>query len=110
MKFLNRMSELCLLPTPNWFTARPIDILANSTNNNDNDGIVALSVINSIYLTDFTFKIYYGCIKEAHSKRISCLAFKKVLNKGFKFFFCQLLLMPLFWFLVLKTLMLKFGM
>jgi hypothetical protein len=71
------MSELYLLPTPNWFTSRPLDIYFNNNNNDDkNNGVLALSVIGSIYLLDYKFKKYYNCIKSAHVKRINSLAFK----------------------------------
>jgi len=65
------MSELLFIPTPNWFISRPLDI----SSSNDDDGLLALSVIGSIYFFDFKFKKYYCCIKNAHLKRINSIAF-----------------------------------
>jgi hypothetical protein len=62
------MSELVLMPTPNWFTSRPIDICQR-------DGTVAFSAICSILLTNNITETYDSTIKEAHSKRIISLAF-----------------------------------
>lgn len=62
------MSELYLPPTPNWFIAKSLDIHNN---------YVALSVMGSIYFIDSSFKTYYGCIKNAHSKRINSLVFNR---------------------------------
>ena len=67
-------SELLFIPTPNWFISRPLDVSSN------NDGLLALSVIGSIYFLDFKFKKYYFCIKNAHLKRINSIAFKNSSN------------------------------
>ena len=56
------------MPTPNWFTARPIDICSL-------DGSVAITAINSIIFTEHLFQSYDGFIKDAHTKRINCVAF-----------------------------------
>ncbi len=69
------MSELYFVPTPNWFISRPLDI----SSSND-DGLLALSVIGSIYFFDFKFKKYYFCIKNAHLKRINSIAFNTSSN------------------------------
>ena len=63
------MSEMLLLPTPNWFISRPIDVL-------ERDHTVALSVINSIVVTtDQLFNKLAFSIKDAHCKRINAVAF-----------------------------------
>ena len=62
------MSEMLLLPTPNWFISRPIDIL-------ERDLTVALSVINSVVVTADLFNSLAFSIKDAHSKRINGVAF-----------------------------------
>lgn len=77
------MSELYFLPTPNWFISRPLDIYNDETNvDNPQNGIVALSVIGSIYFIDYKFKSFYNCIKLAHLKRINALSFKKSKLEG----------------------------
>ncbi len=62
------MSELIFMPTPNWFTSKPIDICQN-------DGSIAITAINSIIFTKNLFQKYDGFIKDAHTKRINCVAF-----------------------------------
>ena len=83
------MSELYFVPTPNWFISRPLDIYLNSHNECDGNIMVALSVIGSIYFVDHKFKAYYGCVKNAHFKRINSVAFKqtKFESKLFLFIF-----------------------
>jgi hypothetical protein len=62
------MSELVLIPTPNWFTSRPIDICKL-------DGSLAFCTINSITLTKNLLNEYDSTIREAHSKRLHAIAF-----------------------------------
>jgi hypothetical protein len=62
------MSELVLMPTPNWFTSRPIDISTL-------DGTAAFSAINSVLITNVSFDNYKYTIREAHTKRIHSLSF-----------------------------------
>ena len=69
------MSELVLMPTPNWFTSRPIAICQET-------GTIAFSAICSILLTDNLLDTYNSTIREAHAKRILCLAFYKGLPRS----------------------------
>jgi hypothetical protein len=62
------MSELVLMPTPNWFTSRPIDICKH-------DGSMAFCTINSIILTKNLLNEYDSTIRDAHSKRLHAVAF-----------------------------------
>jgi hypothetical protein len=62
------MSELFSIPTPNWFTSKPIDI-------DQIDGTIAFSAICSIVLTNNLIESYNSTIREAHTKRILCLSF-----------------------------------
>lgn len=62
------MSELVLMPTPNWFTSKPIDICQR-------DGTIAFSAICSILLTNNLTETYNSTIKDAHAKRILGLSF-----------------------------------
>lgn len=64
------MSEMIFIPTPNWFTSRPVDILPI-------DGTLAVSALSSILLTNNLLESYSGTIKDAHTKRILCLSFYK---------------------------------
>jgi WD40 repeat protein len=61
------MSELVLMPTPNWFISKPLDISF--------DGTIAFSAINSVLITNVSFDKYKYTIKDAHSKRIHSLSF-----------------------------------
>ena len=62
------MSEIILMPTPNWFISRPTDI-------SQKNGTIAFSVICSILFTDSTVETHHASIKDAHSKRILGLAY-----------------------------------
>lgn len=64
----SEMSELVLIPTPNWFTSKPIDICQT-------DGTIAFSAICSILLTKNLTETYNSTIKDAHAKRILSLSF-----------------------------------
>ncbi len=64
------MSELILMPTPNWLTSSPSDIYRF-------DGSIAFAAINSILLTNNLFESYNSTIKEAHCKRIIALKFSQ---------------------------------
>jgi WD40 repeat protein len=67
------MNQLVLLPTPNWFTSRPVDIDVNT-------GTVALSVMGSIYLTTNLFQKFHISLKDVHAKRINSVAFNNKTN------------------------------
>ena len=62
------MTELLLMPTPNWFTSKPIDICKKT-------GSIAFSAICSILITDNLNETYTQSLKDAHSKRILGLSF-----------------------------------
>ena len=68
-------SELYFVPTPNWFISRPLDI--STSPSNDSNGLLALSVIGSIYFLDYKFRQYHFCINNAHLKRINSVVFSK---------------------------------
>jgi len=62
------MSELIFMPTPNWFTSKPIDVC-------ETDNSIAITAINSILFTSNLFQTFDGYIKDAHTKRINCVSF-----------------------------------
>ena len=67
------MSEIILMPTPNWFISRPVDV-------SKTDGTLAFSVMSSILFTDSAIESYRFTLKEAHSKRILGLSYYKGLD------------------------------
>lgn len=62
------MSKLLLMPTPNWFTSRSLDV-------HHETGTIAMSFMNSILIMSDLFEKFNFTLKDSHSKRINCICF-----------------------------------